>query len=215
MTDAAVVELPPPAPLEFRYAETLDVRFPDRTIEVVAVPYDEETVVDHRGRPVIETIAPGSFDGIERRANRVKVNRDHDRNRTVGRAIAFHTGRSEGLVAELRIGRGALGDETLEYAADGILDASIGFAPFPGHEHWAENRQRRRITKAWLGHIAMVPEPAYDGAQVLAVRHLVSDVAVAAHPSATVATPNLDRLRDILLEEKYNATSGRNHIRVI
>ena len=66
--DVLAFERPPLAPIEFRTAETLDVRFPDRTIELVAVPYDEECVVEHRGRLIIETIAPGAFDGVERRA---------------------------------------------------------------------------------------------------------------------------------------------------
>ena len=39
----------------------------------------------------------------------------------------------------------------------------------PGGEVW-ETRSRRRLTKAWLGHIAMVPDPAYETANVLAVR---------------------------------------------
>ncbi len=58
------------------------------------------------------------------------------------------------------------GVRTLNYYADGILDASIGFAPFPGGEHYTENRSRPRITKAYLGHIALVGEPAYDTANV-------------------------------------------------
>jgi HK97 family phage prohead protease len=194
MSDTLLVER---LPLEFRTAITLDVRFPDRVIDLVAVPYDEETVVDVHGRTVIESIAPGSFDGIEKRANRIKVNRDHDVLRTVGRVIGLHPADPHGLRAELRIGRSPLGDETLEYAADGILDASIGFAPFPGHETWTDNRTRRRVTKAYLGHIALVPEAAYEGAQVTAVRH-------AASPPTRVPTPNLDRWRALQLEQLYH-----------
>jgi HK97 family phage prohead protease len=190
MTD--VVELDaerPPQPIEYRFAETRDVRFADRVIEIIAVPYDEEAAVEYRGKMVVETIAPGAFDGVERRANRVKVNRDHERERPVGRAVALHPGRAEGLVAELRIAQTPLGDETLELAADGVLDASVGFAPFPGHQQWSDNQRRRRITKAWLGHIAMVSEPAYDGARVLAVRSAELEV-----PAVVVPTPNLDQV---------------------
>lgn len=187
----------PKAPLEFRRAPDLNVRYADRIIELVAVPYDSETAVMHQGRMVVESIAAGSFDGVERRANRVKVNRDHDITRTCGRAVALYPSRTEGLVAELKIGRSPLGDETLEYAADGILDASVGFAPFPGHEHWLDNRSRRRITRAFLGHIAMVPDPAYQGAQVLAVRS--ADVA----PVAMASTPNLDTVRLWQLQDRF------------
>lgn len=196
MTDT---DLTPRGPLEYRRAQTLDVRFADRIIEVIAVPYDAEAPVPVAGRMILESIAPGAFDGVERRANRIKVNRDHDVRLTCGRVVALHPSRVEGLVGELKIGRSPLGDETLEYAADGILDASIGFAPFPGHEHWTEQRSKRRITKAYLGHIAMVPEPAYESANVLAVRERATSAAPA------VATPNLDALRWAELERQLDS----------
>jgi HK97 family phage prohead protease len=199
MTDVDVDERAPLAEPEYRSAETLEVRFPDRTIEVIAVPYDEETVVPYRGTLVVESIAPGAFAGIERRANRIKVNRDHDVQRPVGRATAIHPTRPEGLVAELRISQGALGDETLQLAADGVLDASVCFAPFPGCEQWSPDKRTRRITKGWLSHIAMTSDPAYDGAQVLTVRHNTLDVAMA----AVSPTPNLDTWRAGVLEAEY------------
>ena len=199
MTD---IDLAPRGPLEYRLAagSLLDVRFKDRVIELVVMPYDTDAAVQlPSGNFVIESIAPGAFEGIERRANRIKVNRDHDVARTVGRVMALHPSRIEGLVGELKIGRSPLGDETLEYAADGILDASAGFAPFPGGEHYTENRHRRRITRAYLGHVAMVPEAAYDTANVLSVRH-----ATTSHPSARAATPNLDQVRHWELDDRYN-----------
>ena len=73
---------------------------------------------------MLESIAQGAFDGIERRANRVRVNRDHELQRTVGRAVTFHPSREDGLVAELKIAKTELGDETLQLADEGILDAS-------------------------------------------------------------------------------------------
>ena len=133
------------------------------------MPYEETTLVEYEGRMVEEVVSRGAFDGIERRPNRVKVNRDHDVTRTCGRTIAFHPGRDEGLVAEVRIAKTPLGDETLELAADGILDASAGFLPLPGGMRW-ETRARRRLSKLWLGHIGMTPDPAFEGARVLAVR---------------------------------------------
>jgi HK97 family phage prohead protease len=187
-------------PLEYRRAGTLEVRHPERTIELVAVPYDEETLVPWRGRMIRETVAPGAFAGVERRANRVKVNRAHEVEEVLGRALALHPERPEGLVAELRISRGPKGDEVLELASDGALDASVGFAPMPGGEQWAPDRSGRRITRAYLGHIALTADPAYDGARVLAVRS--SGLAVPA-PSP-VATPNLDRI----LAERRARESG-------
>lgn len=189
----------PTGQLEYRTAKQIGVNFPERTIELVVMPYEEETVVPFEGRMVREVCSRGAFDGIERRANRVRVNRDHDITRTVGRALRFWTSREEGLVASLRIARTDLGDETLQLAEEEILDASAGFLPMPGGQVW-ENRNRRRLTKCWLGHIAMTPDPAYEGARVLAVR---SAEEIAAE---VVATPNLDAVRAWLLESRYAQT---------
>jgi HK97 family phage prohead protease len=201
-----VEELAPRQRLEHRLASggLLEVRFAERIIETVVMPYDVETsVLMPGGRWITESIAPGSFEGVERRANRIKVNRDHDIDRTVGRVVALHPSRAVGLVGELRIGRSALGDETLEYAADGILDASAGFAPFPGGETYTENRSRRRITKAYLGHVALVPEPAYDTANVLAVRHDRNELELEQRSTGPTPTPNLDQIRHWQLEAEF------------
>src|SRR4029077_18677440 len=187
--------------LRIRAAEVVGVSFPERTLELIVIPYETETLVPHpRGeqRMVTEVVSRGAFDGIDRRAIRVGVNRDHDVRRTVGRAVAFHPSRSEGLIAEVRISRTELGDETLQLAADGVLDASAGFAPIPpGGEVW-ESRNRCRIVKGWLGHIAMTPDPAYDGARVLAVRS-----------AQTVTTPNLEELEIQRLRDAYDALDRR------
>lgn len=183
--------------VEYRTARQIGVDYPNRTIELVVMPYDQEALVPWQGRMVTETFARGAFDGIERRANRVKVNRDHDVTRTVGKAVAFHPSREEGLVAEIRIARTELGEETLALADDEILDASAGFLPMPGGERWPA-RDQRRIERAWLAHIAMTPEPAYQGARVLAVRSQTSE------PSGRVLTPNLDRVRALLLADEYD-----------
>lgn len=181
------------SPIECRSVPVTDVRFGDRIIEVVAAPYDVETVVPYRGRMVRESFAPGSFDGVERRAARVKVFRDHPPpTGPVGRAHALHPSRKEGLVAELKISKTALGDETLELADDGVLDASVGFAIMSNGEQWLENRALRRVTRAFLDHIALPPQGQYDeAAGVLSVRRREPLVV----PQVRVATPNLDAWR--------------------
>ena len=156
--------------LRYRAAEQIGVSYPDRTIELIVMPYERETVVAHQGRMVHEIVSRGAFNGIERRANRIRVNRDHDVKRTCGRAVAFYPDRDEGLVAKIRIAQTELGDETLTLADEDMLDASAGFLPMPGGEKW-ETRSRCRLTKCWLGHIAMTPDPAYETARVLAVRN--------------------------------------------
>jgi len=64
------------------------------------------------------------------------------------------------------------------------LCGSVGFGVRPEWQKW-EGRGRRRILKAYLDHIALVPQPAYTGAEVIAVRH----------STPASATPNLDRIR--------------------
>lgn len=177
----------PRSPVEFRSTGDLDVDWVERMITLTAMPYDEDAAVVVHGRAVVESCAPGAFDGVERRANRVKVNRDHDYQRTIGRAIGLHPSRAEGLVAELRIAKTALGDETLALADDHSLEASVGFSVMPGGERWLEGRARRRLERVFLDHIAMVPEGAYN-AQVIDVR------ALAFAPVERVATPGLDEI---------------------
>ena len=187
-----------------RRVTELDVSFPDRTIELVVMPYEEETVVEHPQRPgvpVVEICSRGAYDGVERRANRVKVNRDHKDERIIGRAVSLHPSRLEGLVAKLRIARTELGNETLELAADGCLDASAGFRPKrPDGIRW-ETRSRCRLVKCFLGHIAMVGEGAYSGAKVLAVRH--HD---APEPEQAL-TPLMDAFLAQRLSDRYDSLS--------
>ena len=179
------------------------VNFPKRLIELIVAPYDEKTIVHQPyGYPVVESYCRGAFDGIQRRPNRIKVNRDHKFERTIGKAVALYPSREEGLVAELKIARTDLGDETLALAEEEILDASAGFLPMPDGEEWNRARTEVKIRKAWLGHIALVPEGAYEGARVLAVRN-------AAKPEERTATPNLDLIRSWRLTEEFERLSSR------
>jgi HK97 family phage prohead protease len=179
------------APVEWRAATVADVRYSDRIVEVVAVPYDEETVVEYQGRLITESVLPGAFDGVDTRPNRVTVNRDHDYARTVGITRTLQPGRSEGLIAELRISPTVAGDETLELANDGALGASVGMAVRAADQRWSEGRSRRHIMRAFLDHIALVANPAYAGAGVLAVRAGTPAPADLYEP---VATPRLDEV---------------------
>ena len=183
-------------PVEYRTVDSFEVSFPKRTIELVVMPYETETIVGHRGRPIREVVARGAFDGIDNRPSKVRVNRDHDVTRTCGRAVSFRPSHQDGLVAEIRMARTDLGSETLALADEGILDASAGFWPWVYDdgslgEEWP-TRDLRRLTKISLDHIAMTPSPAYPDAKVLAVRDTLSPVAADGGP---VATPNLDVIK--------------------
>jgi HK97 family phage prohead protease len=189
-------------PLRFRSGTQLGVNFPERLIEVVVSPYEEPALVEYRGRMVSETIARGAYNGIQRRAgsNRVRANRDHDITRSVGWISRFEPNREDGLVAEIKVSKTQLGDETLELCEDGVLGISAGYRPKePAREseRW-ESRSRVRILKAYLGHVAFTADPAYEGAKVLSVRS-ADDVV----EGEVVATPNLDVVRGWLLADRF------------
>src|SRR4051794_20964861 len=146
--------------IEVRSAALVDVSFPKRTIELVVMPYETEAYdVDYHGRSITEICSRGAYDGVEARVGRIKVNRDHVRHLVCGRSIKFHTSREDGLVAECRISKSSLGEDTLNDCADGILDASAGFGLMrqngrtgpvvPGAEVW-ETRSRRRLNHLYL-----------------------------------------------------------------
>ena len=155
-----------------------------RVITVIAVPYDEDTEINEPdGRQYVESFDRKAFDGITTRTNRIPVNRDHDGGRLVGKVLAFHPTRREGLVAELRMTPDVpLADETLAFARDDVLGASISFGAAPTDIEWFDQGRRRRVMRARLNHIALTPEPAYAGAAVLDVRHRP---VVVGDPSAT------------------------------
>lgn len=185
--------------LEFRQATHLEVRHPERIIDMIAAPYNEPTEVflHRQNRWVTEEFDPQAFTGV---TGDVTVNRAHDLERPLGRVVKFHPGDARGLRTELRISKTSEGDDILELANDGLLSASVGFGIHPGGEQWNQDRSARRILKAFLGHIGLTGDPAYTGAKVLAVR---SAAGVIEDPEPVVSrTPNLDR---ILLERRARA----------
>ena len=183
--------------LEFRSATQLGVSFPKRQIELVVMPYETEAEVVHRGRLIREIVSRGAFEGLDAVRRRILVNRGHVADNVVGKAVALHPSRDEGLVAELEIAKTQLGEDTLELADKGYLDASAGFGVPDGGETWPE-RGLRRLTRLWLDHIAMTPDPAYPGTHVLAVRDNNHG-----EPVAVVARPNLDIVRGWRLADRY------------
>ena len=91
----------------------------------------------------------------------MRANRDHDRQRTIGKAVNFWPSRKEGLVAAVRIAQTSLGDETLALADEDCLGASVGFAVRGSGRELDRRNRTRRIRQALLDHLAFVPDPAY------------------------------------------------------
>jgi phage head maturation protease len=181
-----------PGPIEFRSSNVAGVNFPERTIEIIAVPYDEEAPVEYRGEMWAERFLRGAFDGIETRSHPVRANREHDRGKTVGRVTQFWPSRQEGLVAAVRIAKTPLGDETLALADEDCLGASVGYAA-RGRDQEFNRRERTRVIKrAFVDHLAFTSNQAYLSASVLNVRSAGESSLVADLPK--LITPNLDEL---------------------
>lgn len=178
------------APIETRAAALAGVDVSRREIEVVAVPYGGEAIVEYRGELWHESFERGSFDGIEKRPNRIKAIRDHDKTRLVGRAMSFSPDREEGLVSVLKIAQTPLGDETLSLAKDDMLDVSAGFAVRGRDQVLDRSTQKRRIMKAFLDHVAFVADGAYEDARVLSVRKTLERAA----DMKPLVTPKLDEV---------------------
>jgi phage head maturation protease len=167
------------APIESRAATVEDVSFPERMIQVLAIPYDQEAIIEYRGQLWRETIERGAFDGIEKRPNRVKVFRDHEdgphlrgtgRSGLIGKVVSFSPEPPEGLIARARIAKTPLGDETLTLAQEGVLGVSAAFGVRGSDQVLNRTDGTRRIRRAFIDHLAFPDNGAYEGAEVIDVR---------------------------------------------
>jgi phage head maturation protease len=177
-------------PIEIRSStEIAEVDARQRIITLLTVPYERWAKVEYRGEVWDEVFSRTAFDGIEKRPQRVRVNREHLRGDTVGKAVAFYPDRPEGLVSEVRIAKTVRGDDTLALAEDDCLSSSVGFGVLPSNQVLDRRLMQRRINTAWLDHIALVESPAYEGADVLNVRDAIDPPAGSGAP---LLTPVLD-----------------------
>jgi phage head maturation protease len=189
MADDVTTEQPmqdrPKAPVELRTASVGDVNFAQRLVTLVVTPYEQPTHVMWQGEVWEEMFERCAWDGLEKRPGRVKANRDHNKSRTVGKAMRFFPSRQEGLVAEIRVAQTPLGDETLALCEERCVGASAGFAALPDDQAIDRQSRTRRIKKAFLDHISFVEDPAYAGAEVLEVREnqLILPDEIAAEPA--------------------------------
>ena len=184
-------------PVEIRTATIEAVAYPDRTLDMIVVPYDEWVPVEWQGRVIEESVAPGAFGAIRNRARKFLVNMEHDPTRWIGTVLDLNPAHPTGLRATVKVRRSPEGDQALDDASDGLLGGSIGMAVAPGDEKIDGNR--RRIHKAFLDHIALTATPAYVGAEILEVRSTHPTVT----PPETSPTPNLDRVLAEMTEMGY------------
>jgi phage head maturation protease len=168
-----------------------DVNQRQRLVDLIAVPWDQEGDVVWHGDIWRESFQRGAFDGIEAHAGRIRVNREHIKGDTVGRAVSLDPSHSDGLFARLKIAATPRGDDTLELAADNMISASIGYYVKEPKDVTVNRRQMtRRVLRAFLDHLGMVESPTFVGARVLAVREDQSGLATSDEP--LYAAPALD-----------------------
>lgn len=177
--------------VEHRSSTLQDVNKKQRLIDLIAVPYDQEADVFWRGEVWHESHDRHAYDGLETHAGRVQVNREHVKGNTVGRLVAADPSHGDGLFARVKIYSTPLGDETLTLADEGGAFPSVGFRVNSFADQRIDKRSMtRRIMRSFLDHLAFVEDPAYVGAEVLAVRAGQSGLVVAERPLPE--TPNLD-----------------------
>ena len=193
--------------MHLRMADAVEVRPRQRQIDLRAVPYNTPAEVWDQpdGRRYSESIGADAFKVERRRPNQVKILRDHDGKRLIGSLVSVHPNRDDGLHVTGKVSPTDLGRESLTLAEEGDLFVSIGFVPDPAFDEW--NRDRTEVVRhsCTLYEVSLVPFPAYDGAEVLAVRHEAPPQYTTSNATGTVTminastppveTPNLDEVR--------------------
>jgi HK97 family phage prohead protease len=166
-----------PAPVEERAATLDHVDFGQRILTLVAVPYEQPTPVEYRNEMWREVFSRAAFQGFDPARRRIPVSAvlrapavDHHDGHLVGKVSAVLPDRPDGLVVDVRISNTPAGDETLQLATDDALSPSVGFASGGRDHHLDRRTMTRRIHRAFLDHISMVPVPAYSGARVIGIR---------------------------------------------
>lgn len=187
--------------VELRSAAVADINYPERIITVLAVPYETSTinhptkpVIMYRGRTYTESFARGAFDGVESRNGKVMVNREHKIGATVGKVQRFDPNAHDGLIADVKIAKTPAGDETLALADEQMIFPSVGFAVRKGSDQELDHRSdppHRYVRRAFIDHMAFTEDPAYIGADVVAVRSAAEQAADAGRLEQ-VSTPRLD-----------------------
>lgn len=100
---------------------------------------------------------------------RVKLLRDHDFSRAVGRALAIED-TPEGLVGTFRVARGRAGDEVLSLAEDGVLDGfSVGVDFRLGKDTRPGPGGVTLVTSSALRETSILANPAFDDARLTSV----------------------------------------------
>lgn len=164
--------------IEVRYQSDLEVRGQERReIAGIAVPFGVPAQIYEMARKYTESFRHGAFAKTIKEQNvRLFAQHNHlQRALPVGKATLLRED-PEGLYVEFKVSKTVAGDEVLELARDGALDAfSIGFQPVPGKDNWNRERTAVERTEVRLREVSLVAFPAYEEAKVLAIREFDPD----------------------------------------
>jgi len=157
--------------IERRYAGPVEVG-DGRTVVGLCVPFDRvATVADgDGGLPYQEVIRRGAFRKAMKAPNRVSLNREHRETLVdeFGYGVEFDES-GDGLVGTFRVYDGNIGDHALSILRSGaITGLSISAALHPQGTRIVDGVVERRILI--LRHVALTSSPAYDGAEIMALR---------------------------------------------
>ncbi len=141
-----------------------------RTLVARLVPYNEVANVNDGGGPYQEMFLPGAFNAQTRAANRIKAFLNFRHSQAFGDQIGHATkidDLADGLHGEMYVKPGPHGDDALHFVREGVLNKlSIEFQPLKDK---IVDGVVHRVSARLLG-VALVPEGAYSGAEVIAVR---------------------------------------------
>ena len=144
----------------FRPFVDLEIRNDDspdgRTLAGITVPFDEPTPIRDFEGEYVEIFRRGAFARtINAGVERVKLLGHHDRAvNAIGRATMIRED-GAGLYGEFLVPRTQAGDEVLELARNGVLDAfSIGFEPI--ETRWNDDQTLAERTEVRLREVSVV-----------------------------------------------------------
>jgi HK97 family phage prohead protease len=141
-----------------------------RTLEALLVPYNKTATVSDGGESYEERFIPGAFKAQMGAAHRIKAFLNFRHRQSMADVIGHATSiedHDDGLHGTLRVLEVSDGDKALALIRAGVLDRlSIEFVPKKSR---VVGGVVERVAARLIG-VALVPEGAYDTAQILAVR---------------------------------------------
>lgn len=157
-----------------------------RTLLLACVPYDVPTRVDDGSGTYREVFRHGAFRDAVKSPNRVELRYAHQQDGLpYGFAAALEETESA-LVGTFRVADSTLGEQALALVREKMLNGvSIGFVPGADRETTDDDGplvERLRVKR--LLEVSLTANPAYEDAQVLAVRQSQPDDLAAARARA-------------------------------